>query len=111
MNYQIVPVLFFVDSNDEINRIIIDSWNKNSYNLNPIISKGIKVDFLNSFSPLVSITPGKTSIQFNFQLSILQNDYSLLLSQDDYMDYQYILVDFFYYNNLSNELTTYLLNY
>jgi len=111
MNYQIIPVLFLVNSKNDIERIIVDSWSKSSYNLNTILGKGVKVDFSNNFSPLVSITPGKTSIQFNFQLNVLHNDYDLLLSKEDYSDYQYILVDFFYYNNLTSELNTYLLNY
>tara|TARA_B110000263_G_scaffold222290_1_gene211274 strand:+ start:2572 stop:4473 length:1902 start_codon:yes stop_codon:yes gene_type:complete len=111
MNYQIIPVLFLVDSNNKIERIIIDTWNSNSYNLNAILSKGIKVDFSNQFSPFISITPGKASIQFNFQLNVLQNEYELLLSQENYLDYQYVLVDFFYHNNLTSDLSTYLLNY
>ena len=111
MNYQIIPVLFLVDSNNKIEKIIIDSWNSNSYNLKAILSKGIKGDFSNQFSPLISITPGKASIQFNFQLNVLQNEYELLLSQEDYLDYQYVLVDFFYYNNLSSDLSSYLLTY
>ena len=111
MNYQIIPVVFLIDSNKKIEKIIIDSWNDDNYNLNTILGKGIKVDFSNQFSPLISITPGKTSIQFNFQFNVLQNDYSLLMSEDDYLEYEYVLVDFFYYKNLSSDLNTYLLNY
>ena len=111
MNYQIIPVVFLIDSNKKIEKIIIDSWNDDNYNLNTILGKGIKVDFSNQFSPLISITPGKTSIQFNFQFNVLQNDYSLLMTEDDYLEYEYVLVDFFYYKNLSNDLNTFLVNY
>ena len=111
MNYQIIPVVFLIDSNKKIEKIIIDSWNDDNYNLNTILGKGIKVDFSNQFSPLISITPGKTSIQFNFQFNVLQNDYSLLMTEDDYLEYEYVLVDFFYYKNLSSDLNIFLVNY
>jgi len=111
MNYQIIPVVFLIDSNKKIKKIIIDSWNDNNYNLNTVLGKGIKVDFSNQFSPLISITPGKTSIQFNFQFNVIQNNYNILMNNDDYLEYEYVLVDFFYYNNLSSDLNTFFVNY
>lgn len=110
MNYQIIPVLFFIDSGNNVSKVIIDSWNSGSYDFNTILSKGIKVDFSNQFSPLVSITPGKSTVQFNFQLDSLLNGYNILLSEKEYLEYQYVSVDFFYYNNLTNELSSYLGN-
>lgn len=111
MNYQIIPVIFLVNADNSVSKLIVDSWSKKIDNFNSIASQGIEVDFFDSFSPLISITPGKSSIQFNFQKNSLKNNYSFIVSKKEFLEYDHAYIDFFYYKSLSSEITNSIANY
>ena len=108
MKYQLVPVLFLVDGNNEINNIIIDSWNDN-YKFN-FGSKDIKkISTKKQFNPMFSVTPGEHQLQFTFDNKSLTNIYKIVLSLHDYDKIDYMFIEFLHESSLETEIY-YILN-
>ena len=108
MKYQLVPVLFFVDLNNEINNIIIDSWNDN-YNFN-FGSKDIKkISTKKQFEPMFSITPGEEWLQFNFDNKSITNVYEIVMPLEVYNNVDYMFIKFLHESSLETEIY-YILN-
>ena len=105
MKYQLVPVLFFYDNNDEILFLMIDSWN-DSYSLRGNLNIINKV----GFNPLFSITPGESSLQFNFDKNSITNNYQFSLSNNQYNQLGYMFVKFFHEHSLESDIYHYIYN-
>ena len=111
MKYQIVPVLFFLDENEEVQHIHVDSWTDN-YDFSPVdLDKNINLSVSSQFSPLFSITPGENTIQLNFdpdsQMSIYS--FTFLLDEFNQTNYSKISLEFFYENNLEGSINSFAL--
>jgi len=108
MKYQLVPVLFLVDRNNEINNIIIDSWN-DDYTFN-FGSKDIKkISTKKQFNPMFSVTPGEHQLQFTFDNKSLTNIYEIVLSLHNYTKIDYMFIEFLHESSLETEIY-YILN-
>ena len=107
MKYQLVPVLFFSDMNDNILFMMIDSW-KGNYNFTFKDSENIIIK--NKFKTLFSITPGESSLQFNFDKAPINNEYKFSLANDKYKELGYMFVKFFNEHSLESDIYHYIIN-
>ena len=111
MKYQIVPVLFFLDENDAVQHIHVDSWSDN-YNFAPIdLNNDIELTSTNQFNPLFSITPGENTIQLNFDPNSQLSSYDFIFSLDDFnqSNYSKISLEFFYESTLEGSINSFAL--
>ena len=109
MKYQIVPVLFFVDKNDKIGSVIINSWN-DDYVFNIGTKYKVDIDVINQFQTMVSVMPGEESINFIFDFLNLSNNHKIYLNENDYNNFEYIYIEFFYEHSLEADITSYIIN-
>ncbi len=109
MKYQIVPVMFFIDRNDNIGSIIINSWN-DGYSFNIGTKYNVDIKIINQFQTKVSIMPGKDSVSFIFDTSNLLNDYQVYLKNEDYNNFDYVYISFFYEHSLESDIKSYIIN-
>ena len=108
MKYQIIPVLFFYDSNDEILFMMIDSWN-DDYKFNFGLKDNKKTIVVNQFETLFSITPGESALQFNFDKKSFNGVYKLSLLNDEYKKIDYMAIKFFNEHSLESDVYHYLI--
>ena len=109
MKYQLVPVLFFSDRNDEILLMLIDSWNDN-YQFNFGSKDNKKILVTDQFKTLFSITPGESALQFNFDKRLFKNVYELSVSSDNYDKFDYMYIKFFNEHSLELDIYHYIIN-
>ena len=109
MKYQIVPVLFFADKNDKIGSIIVNSWN-DDYLFNIGTKYKVDIDITNQFQTMVSVMPGEESINFIFDYLNLSNNHKIYLNENDYNDFEYIYIEFFYEHSLEADIASYIIN-
>ena len=109
MKYQLVPVLFFSNSNDKILLMLIDSWTDN-YHFSFGLKDNKKILTTSQFKTLFSITPGESALQFNLDKGSFDNVYELSLLIDEYKNFDYMFIKFFNEHNLESEIYHYILN-
>ncbi len=111
MKYQIVPVLFFLNENETVQHIHVDSWTDN-YNFSAVdLDKNIDLSLSDQFSPLFSITPGEKTIQLNFDPNSQTSTYEFIFSLDEFnqSNYSKISLEFFYESNLEGSINSFAL--
>jgi len=109
MKYQVIPVLFFADKNDKIGSIIVNSWN-DDYRFNIGTKYNVDISITNQFETMVSIMPGEDSINFIFDFLDLSNVYKIYLNEEDYNDFEYVYLEFFYEHSLEADIASYIIN-
>ena len=107
MKYQVVPVLFFATGDDKIGSIIVNSWNDN-YKFNIGTKYNIDIHTTNQFETMISIMPGEETISFIFDYLDLVNTYEIYLNEEDYNNFEYVYIDFFYEHSLELDLASYI---
>ena len=105
MKYQVVPVVFFANSNDEVTHIHVDSW-RESYDFFALtIGQDINISNSSNFYPLFSITPGENSIQINFDLSSLNSTYKFKVKE--LSDLSSLSINIMYENEIQKNINSY----
>ena len=100
-----IDLVFTSIFDDEILFLMIDSWN-DSYSLKGNLNIINKV----GFNPLFSITPGESSLQFNFDKNSITNNYQFSLSNNQYNQLGYMFVKFFHEHSLESDIYHYIYN-
>ena len=101
MRYQIIPIYSFLDENDEIQLLIIDTWEKKYKNL--LIGDNM-ILHTNEYTPLYAIKSDSDNIYFNLDVNTNVINYSFSVPYDTFGDYTRLIVDFM----VEDELDQYL---
>ena len=69
-----------------------------------------KVITMNQFETLFSITPGESALQFNLDKKVLNTNYKLSFSNEEYSKINYMTIKFFNENSLEVDVYHHLVN-
>ena len=101
MRYQIIPIYSFLDENEEIQLLIIDTWEKKYKNLS--IGDN-KVLHTNEYIPLYAIKTDSDNIYINLNVNTHIINYSFSVPYNTFGNYTRLIVDFM----MEDELDQYI---
>ena len=101
MRYQIIPIYSFLDKDDEIQLLIIDTWEKKY--------KGLHIGdnqilHTNQYTPLYTIKSDSENIYINLNVETTIINYAFSVSYNTFGNYTRLVVDFM----LEDELDQFL---
>ena len=101
MRYQIIPIYSFLDESENIQLLIIDTWEKKYKNL---LIGGNDILYTNQYTPLYTIKSDSYNIYINLDINTSIVTYSFSVPYNTFGDYTKLIVDFM----LEDELDQYL---
>ena len=91
MRYQIIPIYSFLDEYDEIQLLVIDTWEKKYKNLS--IGDNV-ILHTNQYTPLYAIKSDSDNIYFNLDVNTSVINYSFSVPYNTFGDYTKLIIDF-----------------
>ena len=91
MRYQIIPIYSFLDKNEEIQLLIVDTWEKKYKDL--LIGDN-KILLTNQYTPLYAIKSDSYNIYINLDVNTAIINYSFSVPYNTFGNYTRLIVDF-----------------
>jgi len=101
MKYQIIPIYSFINKNDEIQLLIVDTWEKKYKDL--LIGEN-KIIHTNQYTPLFAIKSDSYNIHINLEVNTSVINYSFSVPYNTFGNYTKLVVKFMGENELDQYL-------